>query len=296
MPFFILLLAYVTRRSLDSADRLNTESIWRQSFSWGASAPSGREARVWPGIVIVIIPTLMLLALDYILRTLSLVVLASLVDYLLLVLLMGAPGWRLRMEVYAEAWRRGDMQAAWHHIKDSLPATERGTASAPEHLHLSVSSRFMVVMFERYFLIIFWYVVGGIAVAFLVRAVIALRDHWPQAAARIGFGVAANLLAWFPVRVLSFTFGLAGDLTGWLRAGRSSMSNFSATPPLVLMDAANSALTGYALEPSRFQKLHPDEWSEYGGRSFSAIRDLLNRSMLVWICVLALLVIAGFIA
>ncbi len=295
MPFFILLLAYVTRRSLDGADNFNTDAAWRQGFKWGASAPSGRESRVWPGIVIVTILALALLTLEYALRTFSVSVLSALVDYLMLVLLMGAPGWKSRLEAYTEAWRRGDMQAAWHHVKDSLPARERGAASAPENLHMSVSSRFMVMIFERYFLIIFWYVVGGIAVAFLVRAVLALRDHWPQAAARPGFGVAANILSWLPVRMLSFTFGLAGDLSGWLRAGRSSMSTPTVPPSTVLLDAANSALTGYALEPSRFRKLHPDEWSEYGGRSFSAIRDLLNRSMLVWICVLALLVIAGII-
>ncbi|WP_152207080.1 histidine kinase [Marinobacter changyiensis] len=295
MPFFIMLLAYVTRRSLDSTDSLNTESVWRQAFRWGASAPSGREARVWPGIVIVAIPALVLLVIDYALRMFSVMVLTALVDYLMLVLLMGAPGWKPRLKAYTEAWQRGDMQGAWYHVKDSLPARERGAASAPENLHLSVSCRFMVMIFERYFLIIFWYVVGGIAVAFLVRAVLALRDHWPQAAARPAFGVAANILSWLPVRILSFTFGLAGDLTGWLRTGRSSMTTYSESPSAVLLQAANSALTGYALEPSRFQKLHPGEWSEYGGRSFFAIRDLLNRSMLVWICVLALLVIAGII-
>lgn len=295
MPFFIMLLAYVTRRSLDSTDSLNTETIWRNCFHWGASAPSGREPRVWPGIVIVTIPALTLLAIDYALRMFSVVVLTALVDYLMLVLLMGAPGWKPLLKAYTEAWRRGDMQGAWHHVKDSLPASERGAASAPENLHLSVSSRFMTMIFERYFLIIFWYVVGGIAVAFLVRAVLALRDHWPQAAARPGFGRVANILSWLPVRILSFTFGLAGDLSGWLRAGRSSISTSSLPPPVILLDAANSALTGYALEPSRFRQLQPADWSEYGERSFSAIRDLLNRSMLVWICVLALLVIAGII-
>lgn len=295
MPFFIMLLAYVTRRNLDGTGSLDTASIWRQAFKWGASALSGRKSRVWPGIVIVTIPALVLLAFEYALRTFSVSVLSALVDYLMLVLLMGAPGWKSRLEAYIEAWRRGDMQAAWHHVKDSLPAREQGVASAPENLHLSISSRFMVMIFERYFLIIFWYVVGGIAVAFLVRAVLALRDHWPQAAARPGFGAVANILSWLPVRMLSFTFGLAGDLSGWLRAGRSSMSTLSVPPSKVLLDAANSALTGYALEPSRFRKLHTGEWSEYGGRSFSAIRDLLNRSMLVWVCVLALLVIAGII-
>ena len=38
-----------------------------------------------------------------------------------------------------------------------------------------------------------------------------------------------------------------------------------------------------------------DEWTAFGGRSLRAVRDLLNRSMLVWICILALLVISGVV-
>lgn len=60
-----------------------------------------------------------------------------------------------------------------------------------------------------------------------------------------------------------------------------------------LMISANGSLTGYALDPNRFSQMHPEEWADFGGRSLSAIRDLLNRSMLVWICALALLVIFG---
>lgn len=62
-----------------------------------------------------------------------------------------------------------------------------------------------------------------------------------------------------------------------------------------LIAAANSSLTGYELEPERFSKLHPDEWPDFGERSLAAIRGLLNRSMLVWICGFALLVIAGVV-
>ena len=63
----------------------------------------------------------------------------------------------------------------------------------------------------------------------------------------------------------------------------------------VLMAAANGALTGYALDPARFSRIHPDEWTRFGSKSLGAIRDLLNRSMLVWICAFALLVIAGVV-
>jgi len=45
--------------------------------------------------------------------------------------------------------------------------------------------------------------------------------------------------------------------------------------------------------PGRFASLHRKTGQSYGERSLSAIRDLLNRSMLVMAVLLALLVIAG---
>ena len=71
------------------------------------------------------------------------------------------------------------------------------------------------------------------------------------------------------------------------------LCDFTLKTNQLLMGAASAALTGYALEPERFSKIHPEEWASFGGRSLEAVRDLLNRSMLVWICILALLVIAG---
>ena len=63
----------------------------------------------------------------------------------------------------------------------------------------------------------------------------------------------------------------------------------------MLMTAASGSLTGYALDPERFGQVYADDWPKFGGRSIRAMRDLLSRSMLVWICAIALLVIAGIV-
>lgn len=294
MTFVLVLLAYLVRRSLDTHGRLDPDAPWRGLFRTGARAPSGREARRWPGVLMVLGPALLLLALTHWLRGSSWYALAYPLDLLLLILLLGAPGWSGRLQAYGEAWRRGDMAAAWHHVKDCLRERERGSANAPVELHLTLARRFMTTVFERYFLILFWYVVGGIAVAVLVRGILALRDHWPQGAARPGFGRALDVLAWLPVRLLALSFGLAGDLAGWLSRGLQPLGSLRSPPEDVLLQSADSALTGYALDPKRFERLHPDQWLSFGQHSLTAIRNLLNRSLLVWICVFALLVIAGF--
>ncbi|NWO05522.1 MAG: histidine kinase [Alteromonadaceae bacterium] len=295
MTLLVLLLAYVIRRRLDGANRLSTDGVWRQWFSAYTRARAGREDALLPGFIRVLVPTLLLtglwlLALDQGLRWAL-----SPLELVALVLLMGAPGWRQVLEAYSQAWGRGDMQAAWRHIQRWLPAAERGEALSPEAMHLSLSRTLMTSVFERFFLVVFWYVVGGLPAAFLARSLVALAEHWPQAPARVRFARMVDVIGWIPSRLLALTFGLAGDLAGWSQKIRRVLPGFRQRNHQVLMTAADGALTGYALDPSRFSGLHPQEWPDFGGRSLTAIRDLLNRSMLVWICVIALLVIAGLV-
>lgn len=295
MTLVVFLLAYLTRRKLDAANAWSGAALWRRAFRGNSKTSAGKEAVKWKGLAMLAVPALAIAVGEWYLVELGWRAAAYPLEFMLLVILMGAPGWRSPLEAYSTSWARGDMQAAWHHIKDHLPAKDRGAAISPGDMHLILTRTLMVEVFERFFLIAFWYVVGGPAMAFFARGVIALRDYWPQAAARPGFAALAEVLNWIPARLLSFTFGLAGDLAGWMSEGRRVLTGITLKTDQVLMGAANGSLTGYALDPGRFSQVHPDEWPDYGRRSLDAIRDLLNRSMLVWICVLALLVIAGVI-
>ncbi|MGC8121521.1 histidine kinase [Marinobacter sp. VGCF2001] len=293
MSFLVFLFAYVIRRRLDRADRLVGDDLWRAWFHRWSRVQAGRETAVWKGLLLVLVPTMLLAGAVFLARENGFRYALYPLELVLLLVLMGAPGWRKVLLVYSDAWRRGDMQAAWRHIQERLPAAERGAALSPEAMHLSVSRSLMRSVFDRFFLVVFWYAVGGIALAFLARGLVALSNHWPQAAARDRYDRIARVAGWLPARLLSCTFGLAGDFPGWSRAIRKVLPGFGKNVSEVLMNSANGSLTGYALDPARFSEMHPGEWPAFGGRSLSAIRDLLNRSMLVWICAFALLVIAG---
>ncbi|MGO1461748.1 MAG: regulatory signaling modulator protein AmpE [Marinobacter sp.] len=295
MTLVVFLIAYVVRRRLDSLNAVSTDELWRRWFHQGSVVKAGREANILGGLTLVAVPALLAALCVYLLELYGWRVPAYPLEILVLVLMMGTPGWRQSLEPYANAWQKGDMQAAWHHIQGRLPASERGAAVLPEAMHLSLSRALILAVFQRFFLIAFWYVIGGIGLAILVRGLVALAEQWPQAAARPKYVKVCEWVNWIPVRLLSVTFGIAGDLSGWLGEARSAIAGLKKETPEVLMISANGSLTGYALDPARFSRVHPDEWTDFGGRSLSAVRDLLNRSMLVWICLLALLVIAGIV-
>lgn len=295
MVLVVFLVAYIVRQRLDRLNRLSSNDLWRSWLRRGARIKAGHEGSVVAGILLVLAPALVLALVAWGLDGVGLRFVMYPIEALVLVLLMGAPGWRKDMEAYADAWQRGDMQAAWHHVQDRLPEQDRGNAMSPETMHLSVSRALMVAVFERYFLVVFWYVIGGIWLAVIARGAVALAEQWPQAAARSKFARAAELVGWIPVRLLACTFGVAGDLAGWSRKIREVLPGIDKTADQVLMTSANGSLTGYALDPERFARVYGEDWPRFGGRSLRAMRDLLSRSMLVWICGIALLVIAGLV-
>ncbi len=295
MTLIVFLLAYIIRRRLDSQGHLYGENLWRHWFHRAAKIRAGKEARLSAGIAMVLVPALALGALSWAADSYGWRLAVYPMECLLLVLMMGTPGWDGVLQAYSEAWRRGDMQGAWHHVQGQLPASERGAALSPDTMHMAVARALMLAVFQRFFLVAFWYVAGGIGCAILARGLVALAQQWPRAAARPGFSRLSEVVAWIPARLLSVTFGIAGDLPGWLREIRGRFLVPGEPSAAVLMNSANGSLTGYALDPSGFSRMHPEQWSDFGGRSLRAIRDLLNRSMLVWICGLALLVIFGLV-
>lgn len=295
MTLVVFLVAYLIRRRLDNLDLVSGDELWRRWFHRGSVVRAGRESGILSGLILIAVPALLA---HFFTSTLALYdwrLAAYPLEILVLVLLMGTPGWRQSVEPYAEAWQRGDMQAAWHHIQQRLPASDRGAATSPEVMHLSLTRALLLTVFQRFFLVAFWFVVGGIGVAVFARGIVALAEQWPQASARPRYLRVFEWVSWLPVRMLSLTFGIAGDLSGWLGNARPAMTGPGKKTSDLLMISANGSLTGYALDPERFARINPDKWASFGDVSLSAVRDLLNRSMLVWICILALLVIAGIV-
>lgn len=295
MVLVVFLLAYVTRQRFDRLGLLSSDDLWRSWLHIGTRSKAGKEGSLFLGLLLVLGPAVLLGALVLAAGYGGIRVVVYPVELIVLVLMMGVPGWRPVLEAYTEAWGRGDMQGAWHHIEDCLPEDERGSAQSAEAMHLSISRALMVSVFERFFLVVFWYVVGGIWLAVIARGLVALAEQWPQPAARQRFAIAADIMAWVPSRLLACTFGVAGDLAGWSRSIRLVVPGFGKPADNVLMTAASGSLTGYALDPERFGQVYADDWPKFGGRSIRAMRDLLSRSMLVWICAIALLVIAGIV-
>ncbi|WP_228257436.1 hypothetical protein [Marinobacter sp. NP-4(2019)] len=107
MVLVVFLFAWLVRRRLDLSGTLSGDQVWRVWFHSGRSAEAGREVEIRWGLVRVIGPALLLAGLVWTASVYGWRMSLYPLEFLLLLVLMGAPGWKPLLRAYSEAWSRG---------------------------------------------------------------------------------------------------------------------------------------------------------------------------------------------
>lgn len=185
------------------------------------------------------------------------------------------------IEYYLDARRLGDEDEALHYAG---ALTERAASTAPDQQTSDVTRAILHVANERIFAVIFWFVIIGPAGAMLYRLTTNLSK---QEGLNDSLSAVAILfqavLTWVPARMLAMGYALTGHFDGALQAYRNrpyesdlALENYD-----VLVNTGMGAL--------RDQEA-TDEIS-----SIISARNLVMRSILIWIAVLALLTLGGWL-
>lgn len=184
------------------------------------------------------------------------------------------------IEAYLDARSLGDDDEALHYAGI---LTETAASAVPDQQTSDVTRAILHVANERIFSVLFWFVVLGPFGAVLYRLMsnISKReevDPLVQSATLI-----QSIIAWIPAHLLAAGYALTGHFDGAFRAYQSrphesdiSLSNYD-----VLVTTGLGALRGQEVT---------DEISCIKGA-----RDLVMRSIMVWIAVLALLTLGGWL-
>ncbi len=184
------------------------------------------------------------------------------------------------IEAYLDARSLGDDDEALHYAG---ALTERAASTVPDQQTSDVTRAILHVANERIFSVLFWFVVLGPVGAVVYRLVtnISKRDEVDSLvqATRLIQGI----ITWIPAHMLAAGYALTGHFDGAFRAyqSRPKESDLSLTNYDVLVTTGLGALRGQEVT---------DEIS-----SIKAARDLVMRSIMVWIAVLALLTMGGWL-
>ncbi|MFC6669540.1 hypothetical protein [Marinobacterium aestuariivivens] len=202
---------------------------------------------------------------------------------LLEVLLLGywlgrsTPGNLLRE--YAALWRCGAYEGASRHAEAELGMHRHERADRPQRLHYRICQCYLQQLLVTLFVPLFWFWLAGIPG--LLLAVLMQPQLELTRPSKLAYAV-----QWLPVRLLGFSFFIAGSGVGaWEALRRSSLQRNDIR---WLFRIALGAVGDYAGSSGPAGNL-----AQRGADEMEALQRLSGRALLLWLLFIALMAVAG---
>lgn len=207
---------------------------------------------------------------------------------------LGRGEFTAQVKAYLLASKRGDSVAASQavaQLQGDLPSADQASADDWETLNREALSIISYRGFERMFAVLFWFLILGPVGALLYRLSALYLERQPDSFAERWLW----LLEWPAVRLMGFTLAMAGNFDTCFSRWQRDFFDVERSSQELLQDQLRGALG----EPSE-EVYGPDhdpepltEKAEFENgaadqRLIKASLPLFSRSLLLWVCVLAL--------
>jgi len=199
---------------------------------------------------------------------------------------------------YLQRWRAGDTQGAYHFAAEHFNIEQDFFADEVVSLQENVRSGILYQWFEQVFLVLFWYLLAGPLMALFIRLICLYEKRAHEAGQPVTPLWLLHAIEWLPVRVLGFTFAIAGNFARCFAAWSDAIFSLS-KPTRQIIDGAGLAALGVCsgcAEPSRSEAEKPlpdvEQLREDYAQEISMIQDLMIRSLVVWLLVMAVITIS----
>ncbi len=187
-----------------------------------------------------------------------------------------------QVEGYQNDLKRDDLQAAYHDAADFNPAHQESDAENWGQLHNEALGAISYRYFERYFAVMFWFVLAGAPGAILYRLSVLHSDMSLDDAADKSMVVRwLQLLEWLPARLIGISLAFVGNFTACLERFRGTLFSMSDSTVEVVASYVSAALQSGHVEADS-PLVREVEVSE--------IRALFSRTLVFSLCMIALLV------
>ena len=288
MKFLALVIALGLLQYWGSATPVHRDNWYRELVSRFTGSGLVLELQL---ALSVLVPALLLLwLLDFMAGwALGLVPLA--ISVLVLLYSFGRGDFEALLDQYRDYCRKSDFEAAFLFAQQQM---SRGCSSecpsGPEKLHRWAKERICYLGFERWFGVMFYFLLLGAPGALAYRLLSLYREGDLEAEQQRLLDSAQYWVDWLPSRLLVFTFALTGDWVGSREQLAASLTDTNAPTGELLADAAHASL---GLKTTVFASDSGDTeaFSEVSDWEIGQLQGLLSRSAVAWVVVLALLVL-----
>ncbi len=183
---------------------------------------------------------------------------------------------------FVQRWRRADFEGAYLYASGTLALEDpKQDSDDPDSILQEVNREILYNGYERWFAVVFYFLLGGLAGALVYRLVHLLADRAESAEERDVNATLLAILDWLPVRVLALAFAVTGNFVQTLEPLVESVRDWQQSARGLLVEAAEAAL-GPA---------NPDTASDPVKCRTRELQKLLQRSAAAWIAALALFTI-----
>lgn len=185
------------------------------------------------------------------------------------------------IEAYLDARSLGDDDEALHYAS---VLTGHSASTSPDQQISDVTRAILSTTNERVFSVLFWFVLLGPLGAVCYRFSTNIsKQHEADAAMQSAATLVQSGMAWAPARLLAAGYALTGHFDGAIHAyrNRPQEENIALANVDILISTGLGALSDH----DSHEEIYP----------IRSARSLVTRSTLIWIAVLALLTLGGWL-
>ncbi len=281
MDFFAILIAWAAVQFWGSGGVVQRDE-WFEHLQTLALKIPVKSLRL---LVVFALPVISVFAVLWLISPLLFGLPLFILSVAILLYSLGRGDFQIHLKLYLNSWQRGDLEGAYQHGRSfSHELCDSGVDNASQ-LHHSVRKAIFYQGFERWFAVVFWFVLLGPtgALAYRLLFMLAASSRLPQED-RDAAANALFYLEWAPVRLLGLAFAIVANFDTCIGVWRQHMSGDQPSAD-VLDDIGMKSLPIYIpdgqIDGEQFVKSAADE--------LTAVQLLLSRSLLCWVCVVAIL-------
>ena len=281
MALLSIIIALLVDRVLRDAHDIRDLS-WFESYSNQVSRLIPFKSGLVNIIIVLLLPLLVLLTLQIATSGFLFNLPYFIFSVLVLIYCLGPACLSSDIDAYMDARSLGDEDEALHYAGI---ITEQAASTVPDQQTTDVTRAILYAANDRVFSVIFWFVWLGPFGVFLYRLSTNIyKEEGHDSEMKEWALILHSLMIWIPARMLAFGYALTGHFDGALSAynSRPYESDISITSYDTLVATGLGALKENNVS---------DEIS-----AIAAARDLVMRSIMVWIAVLALLTLGGLLS
>ncbi len=237
--------------------------------------------------VIIGVPAIVLMVITALVKSQLFGILSLIVYVFVLLFSLGRGDFSENIQRYLSAWEHGNFESAYERAIDIGDFKQCDTINDHVSLHKKVRQALVYEGFERWFAVVFWFLLLGPVGALVYRlSYLAGRTEYLSQEDRQLSLELQYYLDWIPARLLMISFALTGNFVNAF--SHCSQSMFDNQPVDELVDGcAIAAISGF--NEQRNVPEDEDHFISFGKKEMQAVQALLSRSVVCWLVVIALM-------